>query len=143
MDLALDPTTHDLLLTAGGNLRLTSGVPEAAAQRLTVRLAMFLGEWFLDANAGVPYFQSILTTVPDDSALRTIFRRQIEADPYVATVTKLTLTIDRSARSLRVEFTAQLIEGSELAIVIAESLVDGQIVINTLGVFLGGLPLVL
>jgi hypothetical protein len=142
MDLALDPASHDLLLT-GGQLRLTSGVPEAAAQRLAVRLSMFLGEWFLDSTAGVPYFQSILTSVPDDAALRTIFRRQIEADPYVVTVTKLVLSLDRVARALRVSFSAQLVNGSELSILIAESLVDGQIVVNTIGVFVDGIPLVL
>ena len=44
--LALDPTTGDLLLTAG-RLSLVEGV-DAVAQRLDGRLSLWVGEWFAE-----------------------------------------------------------------------------------------------
>ena len=142
MDLALDPSTHDLLITSEGNLRLTQTTPEAAAQRIGIRLALFLGEWFLDQTAGVPYFQNILVRVPDDSVLRAIFRSQIEADPFVVAVSRIVLALDRATRALTLEFDAQLIEGSELTISISELLSDGTVVIGSFVVVVNGVPLV-
>jgi hypothetical protein len=143
VDIALDPSTHDLLLSPGGELSLTSGVPQAAAQRITIRLALFLGEWFLDTSAGVPYFQQILTQAPDDGTLRTLFRKHIEADPYVVAVTRVTVSIDRTTRVLSVSFDAQLTDGSELTVLISEGLLDGQVVVNAIGIFVNGVALVL
>lgn len=143
MDLALDPSTHDLLLTAEGTVRLTQGIPEAAAQRLSIALSMYLGEWFLDLTKGVPYFQEIFFRVPDDAVLRTIFRRKVESDPYVISVPICTVDIDRAVRTLEVRFTAQLIEGSEVQISLSSGLVDGQIVVNGIGIVVNGIPLVI
>lgn len=143
MDLALDPASHDLLLTPDGDVRLTQNIPESAAQRLTIRLATFLGEWFLDVTAGIPYFQQIFFDVPDDAVLRTIFRQAVEADPFVIAVPTCTVDIDRALRKLDVRFTAQVLQGDEVTISISSGLVDGQIVINGIGIVVNGIPVVI
>jgi hypothetical protein len=102
-----------------------------------------LGEWFLDTSAGIPYFQQIFFDVPDDAILRTIFRRAVEAEPFVIAVPTCTVEIDRAVRTLNVRFTAQLIEGGELQISMGTGLVDGQIVINGIGIVVNGVPVVI
>lgn len=142
MDLALG-SDHDLLLTADGNVRLTSGIPESAQQRLGITLSMFLGEWFLDQTVGIPYFQELFVKVPDDATVRTIFRTVIEADNYVVSVPQLDVTFDRASRQMSTTFVAQLVKGDELTVSIQSGLIDGQIVINGIGLFLNGVPIVL
>lgn len=141
-DLALG-SDHDLALSADGNLYLTEGIPLAAAQRIAIRLSMYLGEWFLDQSAGVPYFQQILLDVPDESILRTIFRNQVLADPYVISVPRCDISIDRTVRALDVSFTAILIEGSEVSVTLTQGLVNGQITVSGIGIVVNGIPLVI
>ena len=52
-DLAIDPTTSDLALTASA-ATLTSGT-DAKAQRLRTRLALWQGEYPLDLDVGIPF----------------------------------------------------------------------------------------
>lgn len=40
---------------------------EAIAQAIKTRLLLFYGEWFENIDIGIPYFQSILGQVSDDS----------------------------------------------------------------------------
>ena len=44
-------------------LSLTAGI-DAIRQHLTVKLRIFLGEWFLDRSVGVPWYQEILVKAP-------------------------------------------------------------------------------
>jgi hypothetical protein len=91
-DLYLDPATNDLDVTAGV-IRLTSGNLETAAQRLRLKLRTFLGEWFLNANVGVPYYQSILGVKnPDLAPIRTIFYNVLQSDDLVDSIPKLELS---------------------------------------------------
>lgn len=141
MDLMLG-ADGDLLIPTNGQPRLTSGTAQAAAQRLRVRLLMFLGEWFLDTASGLPYFQEIFVTVPDDGVLRTLFRNQIAADSYVVAVPTCNVRIDRALRNLSVDFVAQVVSGEEISFDISAGLVDGQITLDGLGITIDGIPIV-
>lgn len=57
VDLPVDAASGDLVLTAG-KVILTTGVT-AAVQGVRIRLQMIAGEWFLDLDAGVPYFERV------------------------------------------------------------------------------------
>jgi len=141
-DLYIDPTSRDLVISETGVVRLTEGVPEAAAQRIAIKLLMFTGEWFLDLTAGVPYYTDVLVKNPDLDLIRALFRRKVAQDAYVVDVTRCEVSLDTAARSLTVEIDARLREGSELQILIEEGIVNGALVVNSVVVVVNGTTVV-
>jgi hypothetical protein len=100
-DLALDADGD--FEVSGGDLQLVAGA-EAVLQAIRIRLQFFKGEWFLDEDAGVPFFQSVLVKSPDANVLQAVFRTAILETPGVEALPSLTLTFDRAARRLSVAF---------------------------------------
>ena len=105
----------DLLLTTEHDLdpsiTLVDGV-EAISQQLRIRLQIFLGEWFLDAREGIPFFRDVFIKNPNLSVVREIFRRAISTTPNILSVDKLILTLDPAQRHLRVDFSATTTSGA-------------------------------
>lgn len=91
---------------ASGNLAFASGV-EAIRVSVYNRLQVFQGEWYLDLDEGMPYFQTILVKSPDTALVRAAFRERILATPGVTAIDSLALTLDPSTRELTVEYVAQ------------------------------------
>lgn len=141
VDLYLDPQTRDLWVDIDGSARLTTDIPEAAAQRLTVTLMMFLGEWFLDVTKGVPYFDVFKTRLPLDG-VRALFRRTIQSDSYVVDVPRVSLSLDGATRALSLEFDARLREGSLLGVAAVIGLVNGALVVQGIQIVVNGVPVV-
>jgi len=86
-----------------GSLHLTSG-DEAVRQHLQQRLRMFLGEWFLDLDRGVPYFQDILVKNPNVNQVDGILKQIILTTPGIVELVSFTMNFDSTARILNVEF---------------------------------------
>lgn len=101
MDLRLD-TDGDLLLD-NGELELNAGLG-SIRQHLAIRLKFFLGEWFLDTGAGVPYFQEVFVDRVNLSAMEAVFKSAITATPGVIELQAFTL--DFSGRTLTINFRA-------------------------------------
>lgn len=59
-DLKLDKLTHDLDISRG-TLRFITNNEEVVGQRLKIALLTKQGEWFLDTNVGLPYYQEFFT----------------------------------------------------------------------------------
>lgn len=93
------------LVVRGGDLALVGGV-DAIRQEVGVRLQWFLGEWFIDPERGVPYFEQILTKIDRVEVLGGIFRRAILDTPGIVSVDEMRLDHDRANRRLAVEWTA-------------------------------------
>jgi hypothetical protein len=74
-NLYLSPETHDLVIEQG-NLKIATGTA-AIGQKILCRLLLFEGEWFLDKEAGVPYYTDILKKGPDFSAVDAILQDEI------------------------------------------------------------------
>lgn len=109
VNLKLD-ADNDLDLSTGG-LELITGTDEIV-QKLVTRLQFFLGEWFLDARQGIPYFEDVLVKNPDLVVIQGIFREAILETPGVAALLGvIETTVDRALRILSVSFTAQLESG--------------------------------
>lgn len=109
VNLKLD-ADNDLDLSTGG-LELITGTDEIV-QKLVTRLQFFLGEWFLDARQGIPYFEDVLVKNPDLVAIQGIFREAILETPGVAALLGvIETTVDSALRILSVSFTAQLESG--------------------------------
>lgn len=102
-DLALDATTGDFLMS-NGDLYLTTEY-NAIAQDVRLRLRFFKGEWFLDLDAGVPFFEAILVKSPNLAIIRDIISEKILEAPGVKSITSLTLDFNRATRELNVAAT--------------------------------------
>ncbi|MDQ0507426.1 hypothetical protein [Xanthobacter agilis] len=79
-------------------------VPEAPAQAVKTRLALWLGEWFLDTTDGTPYNTKILgkhTSGTRDAALR----ERIVGTEGVTSLDAYSSTYDPDTRSFTVSAT--------------------------------------
>lgn len=92
-------------LGAGGSLVVIEGL-EQVRQRLAARFKFFQGEWFLDTRQGIPYYRDVLVAQPDLPLIRSTFRRAILSTPGVLSLPRLTLSFDRTTRTLSVAFQA-------------------------------------
>lgn len=101
-DILLDDATNDLDLSRGGDLTLTPDV----AQAIRIRLKFFRGEWFLDREQGVPWFEQIFVKNPNLEHVRAIFRKVIVDTPGVGDVRTVEVTYDPLTRGLSLEFEA-------------------------------------
>lgn len=54
LDLLLDTTTHDLVVT--DDIAFSSGL-SGVAQAIKIAVQMIRGEWFADLREGIPYFE--------------------------------------------------------------------------------------
>lgn len=128
-DLKLDLTTDDLDVTDFTSPRMfTKGEAQLAlAQRITIRLRTFLGEWFLDQNKGVPWVQQILGAKNAEGVALAVLRDVIQNTPGVLSVDEIEAALD-SERLLTMSFKATTVEGvvdlSEVPLVPAPSVSD-------------------
>lgn len=109
MDLKLQDGVDDLLLV-NGDLQITSGL-DATAQRLRISLRFFLGDWFLDLSAGIPYFESVFIKNPSLPVVNYILTRAILRDAAVIQINKFDLDLDRASRVATVDFRADTVDG--------------------------------
>lgn len=115
-DIALDlnpasPTFNDVVVV-NGDLVLTVDTISAIQQHIVQRLRIYLGEWFLDTDIGLPFFQQILIKNPDQSKIDGLFLNQILGTPGVIAVTNYSFSVDFSLRVLTVSFSAQTTSGT-------------------------------
>lgn len=109
-DLLLTLVGHDLD-TSGFELHIAEGL-DATAQRIKVRLKLFLGEWFLDLLAGIPYYQDILVKNPDETAINAIIKEAILSVPTVIELVTYTASLDNARRTFTVTFHCRTEDGT-------------------------------
>ncbi len=81
------------------------------AQKLKIKLKMWLGEWFLDTSRGMPYLETILVKGVRRSTIEYIIKDQILAVEGVERIETFAMNIDVIGRTLRVDFTCSTKEG--------------------------------
>lgn len=101
----------DFALTDEGDLEIGKDVEfvsgfDAVLQRLRIRFKTFLGEWFFDVRAGLPYLQSILVRNPDLTEIENVFRAEINDTPGVVGIESLSLDYSPGPRTLGLTFRA-------------------------------------
>lgn len=106
-----NPTVGDLMLGDGGDEVVLEDIQPEVAQRLFVALQFFKGEWFLDENEGLPYFERILRKDPGDRVIRSIFGQVIEKCEGVERMTSFSYTVNRE-RKMSIRFACILEDGS-------------------------------
>ena len=107
-DLQLD-STEDIKV-AVNDVTLTTG-REAIRQHLQIRFQTFLGEWFLDPDEGVPYYQEILKKNPLFSLVSDILKGVALDTPGITKLTKFELDYVTALRKLTLDLKCNSIEG--------------------------------
>lgn len=111
--LKFDLSTYDLYVENGAT-EIETDISEETRQRLIAKFKMFKGEYFLNANYGVPYYEDFLIKNPSVPKMRTILARVLRTDEQVSQVQDLRLDFDRSLRKLTASFSVLLTDGSVL-----------------------------
>lgn len=93
------------LVFADGDFQFVRGV-DGVAQLCRIAVQMFAGEWFLDLDLGIPYWDLILGQNPDvaDLAARASFREALLGVPGVLRIIFLDVNFDGDTRQLTVSW---------------------------------------
>lgn len=118
MDLLLDETSHDLIFTNGA-CPVTASAKPTVAQRLKINLQTYLGEWFLDQDAGIPYHQKVFGKQLSKIAVDLIFQTAILETPGVIELLEFSSSIDTGRRVYAMTFVVRTSEGPTEPITIA------------------------
>jgi len=109
-DFQLIENENDLELI-NKDFYITTELSRYVLQKLRIRLGMFKGEYYLNINKGLPYFDSILIKNPNISYIEDLFKIEINTCPGIEELLSFILTIDKNTRELFVDFTAKLENG--------------------------------
>lgn len=94
--------TYDVLLDATGDIpeftRHVRGL-EIIGQRVRLRLATFLGEWFLDESKGLDYLTWMATKPFPEDQVGALIVAEINATPGVVKVSEYSTTYDPAAQT--------------------------------------------
>lgn len=74
--------------------------PEAVAQNVRTRLALWQGQWFIDTDEGTPYLQQILGK---QSAADLVIKSRILETPGVQQIDEFEAVLDPNTRRLTVQ----------------------------------------
>lgn len=92
-DDPLSPNYGDLLYD-NQEAKTTEDQADSVAQRLTIKLRTFRGEWFINTNNGIPYYQEIFGKVRNKQSIDLIFQQQILEEPDVVEIVEFSSVID-------------------------------------------------
>ena len=93
-----------LLLNDSGDIYLSGGQfargegVNRVTQEVESALRLFLGEWFLDINKGVPYIQEIFKRPIDQEKIENILSAKVLEVNSVQTVDTITSAFDQATR---------------------------------------------
>ena len=93
-----------------GDLPLVTQLEEIR-QMVGQVLRSFQGDWFLDLDLGMPYYQTIFEKATSVSDIEGIFLRKIAEIPGILDITKFDLDYDTRNRGLNIIFTAKTTDG--------------------------------
>jgi hypothetical protein len=98
-----------------GDYAINSFISESPAtiQAVATRLRLFLGEWFLNLNDGVPWFQQVFVKPARLSEVDRIIRDTITETEGVEVIDEFDLNFDPNTRKLSCSFKATTIYGDE------------------------------
>lgn len=110
LDLDQNSSTYGDLKIVANDLVLVDGT-EAILQNILQTLGMYFGEWFLNTQIGIPYYQVILVKNPNQAQINAVFLNAILNVPGATQITKYSFTVEAAIRRLRVAFTVQTTKG--------------------------------
>lgn len=116
-DFLLVENTNNLDITTF-NFSFTPTLSSYVAQALRIKLSFFLGEWFLNTQAGIPYFQSIFIKTPDLNLIEDVFKTEILSVKDVVELVSFELLSDTTTRALISNFIVRISDGSTVGVTV-------------------------
>lgn len=98
------------LLIANYDLQIVTSLDQTI-QELIIRLKFFLGEWFLDTEAGIPYYQDFFVKAPNQIRIESVLKNEILDTPGILELTSFVSDFDEINRKYSVRFGALADEG--------------------------------
>lgn len=101
---------QDLLLDENGDLKISygdlqlTGDENTVKQRIKLALLTFKGEWFLNEDLGIPYYQEILGQKNSLDSIKSIFIDAIQRIDGVKELQSLNIKLDDSSRNILIQF---------------------------------------
>ncbi len=108
IDLKLNEQ-HDLDLN-GGDLNLIAGA-EKIRQQVEILLQTFLGEWFLNVEHGIPYYEKVLIKQANRAEIEAIIRDKIRSIEGVRRIQTFSIMVNHPTRRLRADLEMTTDEG--------------------------------
>jgi len=112
-DLYLDPVNWDLEFE-NRDLKFSSGV-NGVGQSIKFKLQLLKEEWFLDRDAGFPWFQETLGQKLNLERQRQLFFDAVATIAEVKEIDRLALEFNSTNRSLKVDYQVSTIFGDTIA----------------------------
>lgn len=113
LDVALD-TDGDIKIDPQLGLVFVSGI-DGIVQLARISMLLFLGEWFMNMDIGIPYYDELLGDASKTPGVReraeAVFAAAILGVPGVVSINQLTVDIDPSGRSMTVTWSAATLFG--------------------------------
>ena len=108
MNISMD-TNNDIYIL-DGELPLVTGLEET--RQLTGQvLGSSLGDWFLDLDIGLPYYQTIFQKATSISDIEGIFLDRITSIPSILSLSKFDIEYEPKTRLINITFTAKTTDG--------------------------------
>jgi hypothetical protein len=109
-DIKLDLTANDIVIEDYDMQIIDEG--ERIRQQLTTHLLTARGEWYLNINHGVPYFEDIWKKQADRALIESVFKTEIMKIDDILEIISFALELDAVNRSLSVLFSAKTTFGA-------------------------------
>ncbi len=110
-DFAIDPKGNSFLRENKG-FRFTAGRLEYLAQKVRCALSLFLGEWYLNVNLGVPYIPDFVDKNQHRPLMESVMQERILGVEGVNRLLSFETTFDSKTRTLNVVFIAETDAGT-------------------------------
>ena len=108
MNISLS-SDNDIVIV-DGDLPLVEGIEEIR-QLVTQRLSAFEGDWFLDLDSGLPYFQVILQKATSISQIEGIYLEEIASIPGILDIESFNIEFEPGNRRADISFRARTTDG--------------------------------
>jgi len=115
-DLLLDPITNDLVIQNGdlvlvGATSDVDDIRQSIAQDIKTNLLFFLGEWFFDTTAGVPWLDDVFVKDPNPVLVDDTVKNVILNVPGVLGLETFSMSYIPSSRTFTIDFDVRTTAG--------------------------------
>jgi hypothetical protein len=110
-DFAISPQGNTFL-RANKGFRFTTDRLEYIAQKIRCAISLFLGEWYLDVNLGVPYIPKFGNKQEHRPLMESVMQERIINVQGVRRLTYFTSRLDPAKRTVSIAFAAETDAGT-------------------------------